>query len=286
MQAEIHPFHDAETGSYSYVVACTRTRRAAIIDPVLDYDPRSARIGTKSVEAIATCVREHALGIDWILETHAHADHLSAAAVLKGRFGGRIGIGQGVREVQATFRDILDLGHEFPVDGSQFDRLFADDESFSIGELAVRVLATPGHTSDSITYLVGDAAFIGDTLFAPDYGTARCDFPGGDARELYRSVQRLYALPPETHLYQCHDYPPAHRAPRPAATVGEQREGNVMLSASTSMEHFVAARKARDAKLAAPVLIIPAIQINIRAGSLPPPASNGRSYLKVPVNTL
>lgn len=282
MQAEILPFHDAETGSFSYVVADARTRRAAIIDPVLDYDPRSARIGTKSVETIAACVRE--LGVDWILETHAHADHLSAAAVLKDRFGGMIGIGQGVREVQATFRDILDLGPSFPVDGSQFDRLFADGETFSIGELEVRVLATPGHTSDSITYLVGDAAFIGDTLFAPDYGTARCDFPGGDARALYQSIQRLFALPAGTRLFQCHDYPPPNRTPAPAATVQAHREGNVMIRAGTSMESFVAARRARDATLSAPVLIIPAIQVNIRAGRLPPPAANGRSYLKVPVN--
>lgn len=286
MQAEIRPFHDAATGSFSYVVADARTRRAAIIDPVLDYEPRSARIGTTSLDAIAACVRERALDVDWILETHAHADHLSAAAVLKDQLGGSIGIGQGVREVQATFRDIFDLGPGFPVDGSQFDRLFADGETFSIGELAVRVLATPGHTSDSITYLVGDAAFIGDTLFAPDYGTARCDFPGGDARQLYQSIQRLFALPAETRLYQCHDYPPANRAPEPAATVRAHREGNVMLSARTSMESFVAARRARDATLAAPVLILPAIQVNIRAGRLPPPAANGRSYLKVPVNAL
>lgn len=286
MQAEIQSFHDAETGSFSYVVACARTRRAAIIDPLLDYDPRNARIGTKSVDAIAACVGKRALSVDWILETHAHADHLSAAAVLKDRLGGSIGIGQGVCEVQATFRDILDLGPAFPVDGSQFDRLFGDGETFSIGELAVRVLATPGHTSDSITYLVGDAAFIGDTLFAPDYGTARCDFPGGDARHLYESVQRLFALPAETRLYQCHDYPPANRAPQPSASVRAHRDGNVMLSASTSMDTFIAARRARDATLAAPVLIIPAIQVNIRAGRLPPPAANGRSYLKVPVNAL
>lgn len=284
MQAAIQPFHDAETGSYSYVVACMRTRRAAIIDPVLDYDPRNARIGLASVEAIVACVRERALSVEWILETHAHADHLSAAAVLKERVGGRIGIGRGVCEVQAVFRDILDLGSDFPVDGSQFDRLFDDGESFAIGDLSVRVLTTPGHTSDSITYLVGDAAFIGDTLFAPDYGTARCDFPGGDARQLYESVQRLYALPEQTRLYQCHDYPPPTRAPEPAATVREHRERNVMLAANTPLETFVAARRARDARLPAPVLIIPAIQVNIRGGRLPPPAANGRSYLKVPVN--
>lgn len=286
MQADIQPFHDADTGTFSYVVACARTRRAAIIDPVLDYDPRNARIGTANAHAIAMHVEARGFVVDWILETHAHADHLSAAGLLKDRLGGSIGIGQGVREVQATFRDILDLGPGFAADGSQFDRLFRDGEAFALGELAVQVLATPGHTSDSITYLVGDAAFIGDTLFAPDYGTARCDFPGGDARRLYESVQKLFALPAGTRLFQCHDYPPRDRAPRAAATVHEQRAGNVMLSAATPLDSFVAARRARDATLGAPVLIIPAIQVNIRAGRLPPPAANGRSYLKVPVNVL
>jgi glyoxylase-like metal-dependent hydrolase (beta-lactamase superfamily II) len=283
MRADILPFHDADTGTFSYVVSDAHTRRAAIIDPVLDYEPRSARVGAASVDAICAAIEARALGVDWILETHAHADHLSAAAVLKDRLGGRIGIGAGVREVQAAFRDIFDLGAGFPVDGSQFDHLFEDGESFAIGDLSANVLATPGHTSDSVTYLIGDAAFIGDTLFAPEYGTARCDFPGGDARRLYGSVQKLYALPRETRLFQCHDYPPADRSPCPARTVEEQRTGNVMLQASTACEEFVAARAARDARLAAPQLIFPAIQVNIRGGRLPPPAANGRRYLKIPL---
>ena len=286
MPAEIQPFHDPQTGTFSYLVVDPATRRAAIVDPVLDYDPRSARTGTAGADAIAAYVESRALVVDWILETHAHADHLSAAAVLKARLGGRTGIGEGVCGVQATFRDILDLGPGFPVDGSQFDHLFRDAETLAIGSLAGRVLATPGHTSDSITYVIGDSAFIGDTLFAPGYGTARCDFPGGDTRRLFESVQKLYALPPDTLLYQCHDYPPTGREPHPACTVREQREGNVMLREGTSMHEFVAARQARDAKLAAPVLLIPAIQVNIRAGHLPPPASNGHSYLKIPVNRL
>lgn len=286
MQARTFPFHDPETGTYSYVVSDPATRRAAIVDPVLDYDPRGARTSTAGADAITRYVHAEGLQIEWLLETHAHADHLSAAAVLKDRHGGRIGIGAGVRSVQATFRELLDLGASLPADGSQFDRLFADGETFRIGSIEARVLATPGHTSDSITYLIGNAAFIGDTLFAPDYGTARCDFPGGDAHELHASVRKLYALPPETLLYLCHDYPPPGREPRPAWSVREQSERNVMLNGATSAEAFAAARRARDATLAVPTLLLPAIQVNLRAGRLPPPAANGRSYLKIPINAL
>ncbi len=286
MPADIQPFHDRETGTFSYVVSDPGTRRAAVVDPVLDYDPRSARTGTAGAEAIAAHVSAQGLQVDWILETHAHADHLSAAPFLQSRLGGRIAIGEGVREVQATFGRILDLDGQFATDGSQFDRLFRDGERFAIGSLEARVLATPGHTSDSVTYLVGNAAFIGDTLFAPDYGTARCDFPGGDAQRLFESVQKLYALSPDTLLHQCHDYPPAGREPRAACTVREQRASNVMLRADTTAPDFVARRRARDATLAAPVLLIPAIQVNIRAGHLPPPAANGHSYLKIPLNVL
>jgi glyoxylase-like metal-dependent hydrolase (beta-lactamase superfamily II) len=262
------------------------TRQAALIDPVLDYDGAAGRTGTASAAALLAIIESERLQPRWILETHAHADHLSAAAFLHERTGAAVAIGRGITSVQANFRDIYNLGPDFPVDGRQFDRLFADGERFMLGEIEIEVIATPGHTDDSVTYLVGDAAFVGDTLFAPDYGTARCDFPGGDAARLFASVQRLYALPPQTRLFLCHDYPPEGRAPRCEWSVAEQMTGNIHISADTREADFVRMRTERDAGLKMPALIIPSVQVNIRAGRLPEPEDNGRRYLRVPLDTL
>jgi glyoxylase-like metal-dependent hydrolase (beta-lactamase superfamily II) len=283
---DIAAFHDPVTGSFSYVVADVSTRRAAVIDPVLDYDPKAARTSTAGSDAILAHLRSHGLALDWILETHAHADPLSAAAYLKKAAGGSTGVGKGITAVQATMARLFHLGPDFRVDGSQFDHLFDEGQHFAIGALEARVMATPGHTSDSVSYLIGDAAFIGDTLFPPDYGTARTDFPGGDAGQLYDSIMALYALPPRTRFFMCHDYPPADRAARHEIPLEEERATNIHVRHDTTREAFIALRRGRDAKLAAPVLILPAIQVNIRAGHLPPPEANGVSYLRLPVNAL
>ena len=283
---EVRALYHEPTSTFSYVVWDPATRQAAVIDPVLDYDGAAGRTGTASAAALLAIIETEQLAPCWILETHAHADHLSAAAFLHERTGAAVAIGRGITSVQATFRDIYNLGPDFPVDGRQFDRLFADGERFMLGEVAVEVLATPGHTDDSVTYLVGDAAFVGDTLFAPDYGTARCDFPGGDAARLFDSVQRLYALPPETRLFLCHDYPPEGRAPRCEWSVAEQQAGNIHINAGTRAADFVRMRTERDAGLKMPALIIPSVQVNIRAGRLPEPDDNGRRYLRVPLDTL
>lgn len=285
MTPDIKAFYDPATNTFSYVVSDPPARRAAVIDPVLDYEPKSARISTASVEAIVAYLREGRYTVDWILETHAHADHLSGAAVLRDKVGGKVAIGSGIRAVQKTFAPVFGLGADFVPDGSQFDRLFEDGDRFTVGSLEARVLATPGHTSDSLTYLIGDAAFIGDTLFRPDYGAARCDFPGGDARKLYESVQKLYALPPQTRFYLCHDYPAQGREPQYEVSLQAEREDNVMLRNDTPVDEFVRRRTERDAKLPAPALIIPALQVNIRAGRLPPPDADGRVYLKTPLNS-
>lgn len=276
-------FFDASTKSYSHVVADPGTGACAVVDSVLDFDIKSGRTSTAGADRLIDAVRQHNWRVDWVLETHAHADHLTAAPYVKAKLGGKIAIGTRIPIVQQAFREIYNLGAEFAADGRQFDRLFADGDAFQIGELTARVMATPGHTPACITYVVGDAAFIGDTLFAPDYGTARCDFPGGDARALYRSIQRILSLPPETRLYQCHDYPPDGREPQPCATVAEQRASNVHL-AGKSEDEFVAMREGRDKDLEMPALLLPAVQVNIRAGALPPPEANGISYLKIPVN--
>ncbi|NHA14939.1 MBL fold metallo-hydrolase [Thioalkalivibrio sp. XN279] len=283
---EVRGLYHEPTSTFSYVVWDPATRQAAVIDPVLDYDGAAGRTGTASAAALLTIIESERLELRWILETHAHADHLSAAAFLHERTGAPVAIGRGITSVQANFRDIYNLGAGFPVDGRQFDRLFADGERFMLGEVEIEVMATPGHTDDSVTYRAGDAAFIGDTLFAPDYGTARCDFPGGDAARLFASVQRLYALPPETRLFLCHDYPPEGRAPRCEWSVAEQRAGNIHIDAATREADFVRMRTARDAGLKMPALIIPAVQVNIRAGRLPEPEDNGRRYLRVPLDTL
>lgn len=283
---EVRGLYHEPTSTFSYVVWDPATRQAAVIDPVLDYDGAAGRTGTTSAAALLAIIESERLELNWILETHAHADHLSAAAFLRERTGAAVAIGRGITSVQANFRDIYNLGPEFPVDGRQFDRLFADGERFMLGEVEVEVMASPGHTDDSVTYLAGDAAFVGDTLFAPDYGTARCDFPGGDAARLFASVQRLYALPPQTRLFLCHDYPPEGRAPRCEWSVAEQKADNIHINAATREADFVRMRTERDAGLKMPALIIPSVQVNIRAGQLPQPEDNGRRYLRVPLDTL
>lgn len=283
MRPEVNPFRHESTGTWSYVVADRSAQKSAIIDPVLDFDAKSGRSSTGSANVIAGFVREQSLTNQWILETHAHADHLSAAPWLQAAVGGQIAIGQGIRDVQRVFRDVLNLEPEFPVDGQQFNRLLSDDDEFTIGSLAVRVIATPGHTSDSLSYLIGDAVFVGDSIFMPDGGTARCDFPGGDAKKLYDSVRRLYELPGSTRVFVCHDYKPGGREARCETTIEAEREANVHLRDGTSEEEFTAMRRRRDATLDMPVLLYPAVQFNIRGGRPPPAESNGRSYLKLPL---
>lgn len=282
-------FFDAATASLSYLVADPATGRAAVIDPVLDFDPKSAR--TTAVSADRIIAAAQGLTVDWILETHGHADHLSAAPYLKERLGGRIAIGAAIRDVQKTWAGVYNLGPDFATDGSQFDRLFRDGERFKLGTLDVTVWNTPGHTPACATYIVEGGAgpkhvFVGDTLFMPDYGTARADFPGGDARTLYRSIRKLLALPPETKLYVCHDYQPGGREPQWQTTVAEQRARNIHVHDGVGEDAYVRMRTERDKTLAAPALILPAIQVNIRAGRLPPPESNGTAYLKLPLNRI
>lgn len=286
MHPIVAPFHHPPTGTWSYLVADPATRRAAVIDPVLDYDWRSGRTGTASAEAILAHLAAGGLTLRWILETHAHADHLSSAPHLQTKAGGQVAIGLGIRQVQATFKRVFGLGDEFVPDGRQFDRLLADGETIELGELTGRVIATPGHTNDSVSYLFGDALFVGDTIFMPDGGSARCDFPGGDAAELHRSIQRLYALPPETRMFVCHDYSPGGREPRCETTVAAQRDSNIHVRADTTEQEFVAMRRARDATLDMPNLILPSVQVNIRAGHLPPPDPDGVRYLRVPLNVV
>lgn len=283
---DVETFHDPATGTCTHLVCAGAGTPAAIIDPVLDYDPKSGQIQTRSAERLLDAVARRSLQVAWILETHAHADHLTAAAWLKRRLGGQphIAAGRGITTVQQTFRDRLGLGDEFPVDGRQFDRLFDDGDSFAVGALEFSVLGTPGHTRDSITYRVGDAAFIGDTLFAPEYGTARCDFPGGDARQLYASVRRLLSLPDAVRLFLCHDYPPTGREPTLQTSPAAQRAGNIHVHDGVTEEQYVAMRQARDATLAVPVLLWPSLQVNIRAGELPDPDAAGRRFLQVPLS--
>lgn len=283
----IKAFFDAATFTISYVVHDLETRRAAIIDSVLDYDPASGRTATDTADAIAAYVEAQQLGVDWLLETHAHADHLSAAPLLQERFGGKIAIGAHIATVQQTFGALFNAGLDFRRDGSDFNRLFMDGDQFAIGGLAATVLHVPGHTPACVAYVIGDAVFVGDTLFMPDYGSARCDFPGGSARTLYRSVRRLLALPPSTRLFMCHDYLPEGRDDYAwETTVEAERQGNIHLHDGVSEDDFVAMREARDKTLAMPALILPSVQVNMRAGRLPPPESNGVTYLKIPVNAV
>jgi len=288
MQIHLNPkaFFDPATGTVTYVIADPGTRRAAVIDPVWGYDFKSGRTSTELVDRVLAYLAEQGLGVDWILETHAHADHLSGAHYLKARAGGRIAIGEHIRAVQSTFKTLFNLENSFAPDGKQFDHLFRDGEKFRVGEVEMTALHMPGHTPADLAYLAGDAVFVGDTLFMPDVGTARADFPGGDARELYRSIRKLLLLPAETRLFVCHDYPPDGRAPHWETTVGEQRRKNIHMHDGVTEDAFVAMRSARDATLEMPTLMLPSIQVNIRAGNLPPPEGNGISYLKIPVNVL
>ncbi|MDI1262348.1 MAG: MBL fold metallo-hydrolase [bacterium] len=279
----IRAFFDEPTNTISYLVADPVTRRAAIIDPVLDFDPRSGTVDIRSVDAILAAANEGGLTVEWVLETHAHADHLSGAPYIKSKTGARIGIGVHIKDVQRIFRPVFNA-EDLRTDGSDFDRLFADGETFAIGELAVEVLHTPGHTPADLSYKIGDAVFVGDTLFMPDYGTARADFPGGDARQLYGSIQRLLGLPDETRLFMCHDYKaPGREEYAWETTVRAQREHNVHLRGGVTEAAFVAMREARDATLSAPTLLLPSIQVNIRAGRFPRAESNGVHYLQLPV---
>ena len=279
-------FFDPNTWTVTYLVVDTASRHAAIIDPVLDYDFKSGHTSTNSADKVLACVAAQGLHIDWILETHAHADHLSGAHYLRARVGGRIAIGENIRAVQSTFKTIFNLERSFQPDGSQFDHLFKDGETFMIGDVPACAMLVPGHTPADMAYRVADSVFVGDTLFMPDVGTARADFPGGDAHALYRSIRKLLALPAETKMFVCHDYPPPSRAPEWQTTVGEQRAKNIHVNDGVSEDAFVAMRTARDATLDMPTLILPSIQVNLRAGEMPPPEDNGISYLKIPVNTL
>ena len=285
MKPLVKPFFHRDSNTWSYVVHAEGSAEAAIIDPVLDFDPRSGRTATESAQALLDFTRSRDLQVRWILETHAHADHLSAGHWLKQRLPrARLAIGEGIRTVQKTFRPIFNLGEHFPVDGSQFDHLFAPGETFRIGALEGRVIPVPGHTNDSNAFLVGDALFTGDSLFMPDGGTARCDFPGGDAATLYRSIQVLFELPDDTRVFVCHDYGPGGREVACETTIGEQKRSNIHVHEGTTLEQFVQMRQTRDAALAMPTLILQAVQTNIRAGALPEPEGNGVRYLKIPID--
>jgi glyoxylase-like metal-dependent hydrolase (beta-lactamase superfamily II) len=282
----VHGFFDPKTGTVSYVLADLATGSAAVIDPVLDFDMKSACTATTAVDRLLACVREQQLHVEWILETHAHADHLSAARHAQQQAGGRIAIGERIRDVQAVFKKLYNLERNFLPDGSQFDHLFRDGEVFRLGETEVTAMLVPGHTPADMAYLVDGAVFVGDTLFMPDVGTARADFPGGDAHALYRSIRRILELPPHTRIYVCHDYAPGGREPRWETTVAEERAHNIHVRDGIGETEFVAMRKARDATLEVPTLILPSIQVNVRAGALPPADDNGVAYLRLPLNAL
>lgn len=287
LRPEIAGFFDPATFTVTYVAYDPATREAAIIDSVLDFDPSSGRTATTSADAVIDYVNSNNLKVTWLLETHAHADHFSAAPYLQERLGGKIAIGEHIAAVQAVFGKLFNAGSEFARDGSQFDVLFCDGDTFAIGALPVTVMHVPGHTPACIAFVVGEAVFVGDTMFMPDYGTARADFPGGDARTLFRSLRRILSLPPETRLFMCHDYLPAGRSEYVwETTVAAEREGNVHAHYGISEDAFVAMREARDATLAMPRLILPSVQVNMRAGHLPPPDDNGVVYLKLPVNAV
>ncbi len=285
MRPQVTAFFDDATFTVTYVVADPASKAAVIIDSVLGYDPKSGWTNTEKADEVVAFVRAQGLEIAWILETHVHADHLTAAPYLKKNLGGQTGIGDRIGIVQQAFKDVFNLDGALPTDGSQFDHLFADGEIFAIGSLEARVMHSPGHTPACATYVIGDAAFVGDTLFMPDYGTARADFPGGDARILFRSIKQTLSLPPETRLFMCHDYAPNGREYLWETTVAEQKATNIHIKDGVSEDDYVTMRTARDEKLAVPVLLLPAVQINMRAGHLPPPESNGVSYLKIPLNT-
>jgi len=285
-RTSIEAFFDPKTWTVTYVVWDRAAKRAAIIDPVLDYDFKSGRTSTGSADRVVAYVKNHGLQVDWILETHAHADHLSGARYLQEHVGGRIAISENIRAVQETFKKIFNLERTFLPDGSQFDHLFKDGETFKIGDVQATAMLVPGHTPADMAYLIDGSVFVGDTLFMPDVGSARADFPGGSAHHLYRSIRKLLALPPETAMYVCHDYPPANREAQFQTTVAEQRRRNIHVRDGITEDQFVALRKARDSTLEMPTLILPSIQVNVRAGRLPPADDNGVAYLRIPLNTL
>ncbi|WP_217525722.1 MBL fold metallo-hydrolase [Vibrio metschnikovii] len=285
MKPKVHEFFDANTFTYSYVVVDPSSSKCAIIDSVQDYQPVSGRTSYESADELVAFVEQQGLSVEWILETHVHADHLSAAPYLKQRLGGKLAIGQQITVVQDTFGKLFNAESDFAVDGSQFDHLFTDQESFTVGNLQAKAIHTPGHTPACMTYLIGDSAFVGDTLFMPDYGTARCDFPGGDAKTLYHSIQKLFTLPDETRVFMCHDYKaPGREEFLFQTTIGEERVHNIHVGHGVGEAAFVTMRQARDATLSMPTLILPSVQINMRAGVLPPAEDNGVQYLKIPLN--
>ena len=284
MTVQVVSFFHQKTGTLSYLVH--DDVHALIVDPVMDLDLASGRLSSAPSDDILEAARSLNLQVDWIVETHAHADHWSGGDYLRSQLDAPLGIGRGIRNVQRTFEPVFDMSKQKEGSEPAFDRLFDDGDQLDVGSMTVRVMATPGHTDDSVTYVVGDAAFVGDTLFAPERGTARCDFPGGSARQLYASIHKLYALPADTQLYLCHDYPAPGQTPVVSATVNMQRKRNAHVTTETSEAQFVELRETRDATLSMPELIIPALQVNIRGGALPPTADNGISYLKLPLNTL
>jgi glyoxylase-like metal-dependent hydrolase (beta-lactamase superfamily II) len=286
IKPEVRSFFHEDSNTVGHLVHAPGDKRCAIIDAALDYDQAAGRTRTDFADLIVGYARQHGLTVEWILETHAHADHLSAAPYLKQQLGGKIGIGEHITDVQKLFKALFNVEKTFNTDGSQFDRLFKEGDRFEIGALEAHVIHTPGHTPACITYVIGDAAFVGDTLFMPDGGTARADFPGGDAATLYRSIEKILALPPETRLFICHDYGPGGRAIAWETTVAEQRAKNIHVHQGVSEPEFVRMRTERDKQLAVPTLLMPSIQVNMRAGKLPPPEDNGVSYIKIPINRL
>ncbi len=284
---DVKAFFDAPTNTISYVASDPRTRRCAVIDPVLNYDQAAGRISTESARRLIAYVREAGLQVDWIIDTHVHADHLTAAPFIRERLGGQIGISEKISSVQEVFSDLFNEDHSFRTDGSQFDHLFRDCETYRVGSITARAIHTPGHTPACMSHVIGDAMFVGDTVFMPDFGTARCDFPGGDAGTLYDSVQKLFTYPDETRVFVCHDYmAPGRDVYAWETTVGEQKRYNVHLRTGTSRDEFISSRIARDTTLAMPKLILPSVQVNMRAGHMPEPEDNGRCYMKIPINAL
>lgn len=286
MQPRVNSFFHQSTNTITHVVRAPEDSTAVIIDSVLDFDAKSGRTGTEAADVIVEFVRRHALSVEWILETHVHADHLTAAPYLKEKLGGRIGISACITAVQEVFSKIFNTGREFATDGSQFDRLFVDGDRLETGAMTIEVLHTPGHTPACVTYVIGDAAFVGDTIFMPDFGTARTDFPSGDAAVLYRSIKRILSLPPETRLFMCHDYGPGGREYKWETTVAEERARNVHIRDGISEEKFIETRRERDGELSMPALLLPSVQVNMRAGKFPPTEGNGVSYLKLPLDAI
>ena len=284
MTVNVKSFFEESSSTLCHIVWCSNTKHAAIVDSVLDFDEKSAKTTTKFAEKILFFVKNKNLNIKYHIETHIHADHLSAAPFLKRKLGGKIVTGADVPKVQEIFKPIFNLEEKFKTTGKQFDKLFNDGEEFKLGEVNCKSFSTPGHTSSCYTWLIGDALFVGDTLFAPDHGTARCDFPGGSANILYSSIQKLYRLPSDTRVFLCHDYQPGGRELVIETTIGEQKRNNVMINSKTTKKEFVDNRKNKDSKLSMPKLIFPSVQVNIRAGELPPEEKNGIKYLKIPLN--